>query len=45
MSEVRLEQLENFFKQVGLEESDINSLKSEEVQDFAPYLDKIKVVS
>jgi hypothetical protein len=42
MSEVRVEQLEQFFKQVGLEDSDITTLKAEEVQDFTPYLDKIK---
>lgn len=42
MSEVKLEQLESFFKQVGLEDNDITTLKGEDVQDFTPYLDKIK---
>ena len=42
MSEVRIEQLQNFFKTVGLEDSDFQKLSSEEIEDFTPFIDKAK---
>lgn len=42
MSEVRIEQLETAFKQLGLEDTDLDALKTSEVSDYTPFIEKIK---
>jgi hypothetical protein len=40
--EVKLDQLQNFFKSVGLEDSDFSKLANEDVEDFTPFVEKAK---
>lgn len=43
MEGLELEQLQSFFKSVGLEDSDFEKISKEKVEDFAPYLEKAKL--
>lgn len=42
MEGLKVENLQNFFKSVGLEDSDFEKLSKEDIEDFTPFVDKAK---
>lgn len=42
MSEIKIDQLKSALSAFGLDESDFNTLSNESVEDFAPYVEKVK---
>jgi hypothetical protein len=42
MEGLKIENLQQFFKQVGLEDSDFEKLSKEDIEDFTPFVDKAK---
>lgn len=42
MSDLKVEQLQSFFKSVGLEDSDFDKISKEDIEDFTPYVEKAK---
>lgn len=42
MSEVKIEQLQNFFKSFGLEDEDFAKLSAEPIEDFTPFVEKMR---
>ncbi len=42
MSDLKIENLQQFFKNVGLDDSDFEKLSKEDIEDFTPFVEKAK---